>query len=339
MAEGSAFAVISVYYFINSMFFNDLSLCGGFGVNGECQFDLTTCILWRTVIAMTPKDLTTCALHDGQRRDLNRVSEPEMQDGSFKVDGERDPKGAGITRLAAEVVAKLVSQDASSKAVLKGPVIDAIIEAARSPDRGALDKLRPEFRRARISPEMLADYYIPEAARRLGRAWEEDSLSFVDVSIGVARLQWFLNEIGSGWGADGTESPNASTLLMIVPEQEQHTLGALAAAGWLRRKGISVCLRIAPTQAELAEILAKRRFDGAMISVACHERLEISAEVVKTLRSEATNSLRVAVGGAVLDNGKDLAAVTGADIVTSDLSKAVEALGLTLRRPLLTVIT
>ncbi|MFN4129121.1 MAG: B12-binding domain-containing protein [Paracoccaceae bacterium] len=262
-----------------------------------------------------------------------------MQDGNFSVDGLRRLSGADITRFAVDVVAKVAAFDSAPSVVLKQPLVAAMVAAVRSPEQSALRRLCPDFKRARITNEMLADHYIPEVARRLGRGWEEDSASFAEVTIGTARLQAFLNDIGRTWAADGTDGPAGSTVLLVVPRGEQHTLGALVAAGWLRRKGISVCLRIAPTPAELAAILAQRRFDGAMISVACDEKLDTCTGLVKTLREETSNGLRIALGGAMMEREVDFATVTGVDIVTNDLPKAVQALGLTCKRPLLTVIT
>ena len=262
-----------------------------------------------------------------------------MQDGNFSVEGLRGLSGAGFTQFAADVMAKVAARDGAARIALKEPLVVAMLAAVRSSDAFALDRMRPDFRRARISNEVLADHFIPEVARRLGRGWEEDLVSFAQVSIGTSRLQAFLHEIGAGWAADGTEDAGAATVLVIVPEREQHTLGALVATGWLRRAGVSVCLRIAPTAAELAAIVAQRRFDGVLLSVACHERLEVCTRLVKTLRSETSNGLRIALGGAILERGEDIAAVSGVDIVTNDLPKAVEALGLTCKRPLMTVIT
>lgn len=262
-----------------------------------------------------------------------------MQDGNFSVDGLRGLNGAGITQFAADVMARVAARDGAASVALKEPLVAAVMTAVRSRDPAALDRLRPDLRRARVSNEMLADYYIPEVARRLGRGWEEDWASFAEVSIGSARLQAFLHDIGRNWATDGTEAAQAATVLVVVPQGEQHTLGALTAAGWLRRKGISVCLQIAPSTVQLAAILAQRRFDGAMISVACYEKLEVCTGLVKTLREETSNGLRIALGGAVLERGEDIEAVSGVDIVTNDLPKAVEALGLTCKRPLTTVIT
>ncbi len=262
-----------------------------------------------------------------------------MQDGLFKVDGRRRANDGGVTQFAADVVARLVARDGAVAPQLKEALVDRFMEAVRSSEPGAVDSFMPEWKRARVSHAALADLYIPEVARRLGFAWEEDRASFAEVTIGVARLQAILREIGTKWVADDSDKGSVATVLLILPDSEQHTLGALVAAGWLRRKGISVCLKIAPSTADLVSLLAVRHFDGAMISIACQENLEVGARLVKTIRQETANSVRIAVGGAVLDRGEDVATVTGADIVTNDLFFAIKAFGLTRVRPLLTDIT
>lgn len=262
-----------------------------------------------------------------------------MQDGNFTMDGLRGLTAAGLSQFAVEVMARVATREGVPRLVLKEPLVTAMLSAVRSADLSALDRLRPDFRRQRISNEVLADHYIPEVARRLGREWEDDLTPFAQVSIGSSRLQSLLHDISKSWSADGTEAAALSTVLLIVPGQEQHTLGALVVAGWLRRKGISVCLRIGPTPAELAGILAARHFDAAMISVACDDKPDACINMIKTLRQEAPSGLRIALGGAVLNRGEDIAAVSQVDIVTNDLSMAVEALGLACKRPLMTAIT
>ncbi|MFN7224912.1 MAG: hypothetical protein ACK4MS_12910 [Paracoccaceae bacterium] len=262
-----------------------------------------------------------------------------MQDGIFRVDERRGAACGGVAQFASDVVARLVARDGVNGGALKESVVHRFMEAARSSDPGDIEGFMPDLKRARISHAMLADVYIPEVARRLGVAWEEDKASFAEVTIGVARLQAILREIGANWMADTADKSCGATVLMILPDSEQHTLGALVAASWLRRRGISVCLKMAPSPADISALLEVRHFDGAMISIACQEKLEIGAKLVSTIRQVTANGLRIALGGAVLDQGGDVAAMTGADIVTNDLFIAIQALGLTRTKPMLMNIT
>lgn len=251
-----------------------------------------------------------------------------MQDGMYMA-SERRANGAprGVSQFASEVVARLVGRDTVGGAVMRESLVASLLEAVRSTDVGAFDAMKPELKRARVSAATLADIYIPEVARRLGQAWQDDVVSFADVTMGVARLQAILREIGTTWVADDASTADVATMLLILPAGEQHTLGALVIAGWLRRKGISVCLRIAPSTSDLQSLLALRKFDGAMISIACEDKLEVCAKLVKTLKEATDNKMRIAVGGAVMERVGDVVAQTGATIVTNDLSAAVVALG------------
>lgn len=252
-----------------------------------------------------------------------------MHDGDYRAEDRRALAApVGLTDFAAEVVARLVAREAAGGRVLREPLVTGFMEAVRSADPRAFDRLKPELRRARISAATLADLYIPEVARRLGEAWEADCLTFAEVSVGMSRLQAILREIGAAWVAHEVQGGGDKALLLVLPTGEQHTLGAMVIAGWLRRRGISVCLRIAPSTADLVALLASRHFDGAMISIACNDKLEVCAQLVKTLKDAAGSPLPVAVGGANLERWEEVCAATGADIVTNDLPLALSALGL-----------
>lgn len=233
----------------------------------------------------------------------------------------------GVSRFAAEVVARLVAKDAADGSGLREELLSRFMLAVSSMDAAAFEELKPELRRARVSAAMLADLYIPEVARRLGEAWETDCVSFAQVTMGVARLQAILREIGSGWSADTAAIGEATTLLLILPQGEQHTLGAMVLAGRLRRMGISVSVKIAPSIAELAEYVAERSFDGALISIACEDRLEICRKLVKTLKEASDGRLKVAIGGALAEADENVMRLTGADVVTNDIALALERVG------------
>lgn len=233
----------------------------------------------------------------------------------------------GVSRFAAEVVARLVAKEAADGSGLREELLTRFMSAVASMDAAAFEDLKPELRRARVSAAMLADLYIPEVARRLGEAWETDCVSFAQVTMGVARLQAILREIGSGWSADTAAVGEATTLLLILPQGEQHTLGAMVLAGRLRRMGISVSVRIAPSLAELADYVAERSFDGALISIACEDRLETCRKLVKTLKEASDGRLRVAIGGALAEADENVMRLTGADVVTNDVTLALERVG------------
>lgn len=233
-----------------------------------------------------------------------------------------------VTQFAAEVVARLVAREAEVGSDVRRGFFESFVTAVTRPDPVTLESLKPDMRRARVTPEMLADDYIPAAARFLGEEWHRDRLSFAAVSIGSARLQSLLREVGDAWHADAVRGAVAGTVLLVLPEGEQHTLGACVLASQLRRKGISVCICIGPTLSDLRQMVRRRQFDGVMLSLGTQENLDVARNLVKTLREGLGEGVRIAVGGAILDRGGDLADKLGADIATRDPLVALAALGM-----------
>lgn len=234
----------------------------------------------------------------------------------------------GVAHFAAEVLARLVKNEPVAGAVLNEALVLRLMQAVATGDPEAFGVLRADFKRARVPAAVLADHYIPEVARRLGKGWADDCMTFADVTMGTARLQAMLREIGQDWYADASGAAEGPTLLVILPEGEHHTLGAMVLAARLRRSGVSVSLRIGDPPPVLATFVRGRSFDGALISVACHERLEFAAKLVKTLKEATKGTLKIAVGGAVLASGEYTASDTGADVVTNDIEVALKGLGL-----------
>ena len=153
-------------------------------------------------------------------------------------------------------------------------------------------------------------------------------MSWLEVSIGVGRLQSLLREIGNAWFADQSGDTGQGTILLILPDKEQHTLGPMVAMGQMRRFGVSVCLRIGPSLDELRNLLETRNFDGIMISVGTEGKLPLASNIVKFLKSIRSPSTPILIGGAVMSMVEDVASCTGADYAFNDIGAALEAIGL-----------
>ena len=233
-----------------------------------------------------------------------------------------------VTQFASQVVSLLVGREAKTAPNLREPLICDLMAAASSGTRQAFASLLAEVRRARIGFPALADLYIPEAARRLGVLWLEDRLSWMEVSVATGRMQSLLREIGAAWVADQAGDTGHGTVMLIVPDREQHTLGPMVAMSQMRRYGVSVCLRIAPGVEELRALTDTRQFDAIMISVATREQLGEAARTVRLLRAAMRTPCPIVAGGAVMGSVADPATVAGADFSSDDIGAALEAIGL-----------
>ncbi len=236
-------------------------------------------------------------------------------------------EGGAIAGFAARVLDVLVDRSRRTTTTLRVDLVQALAEGMVTRDAACIEQMLHAFRRACISPGAMADVYVPAAARLLGAHWLADRMSFADVTIATARLQVLVRAIGTRWGGDAMHVPGRRSVLMIVPEAEDHTLGAVVAAGKLRQAGLSVCLRLGPSRAEVLAVLRSRVFDAAMISIGQDDRIDVSCRLVETLRAFGPKGLPVLVGGAVLAGGKDVAARTGADFVTQDIGEALNFCG------------
>lgn len=235
---------------------------------------------------------------------------------------------AGVNYFASQVVSLLAERSTRQTTEPLEVLVTGLIRASQLGTKDVFAELLDQMRKARISVAALADIYIPLAARRMGEAWHEDEMSWLDVSIGVGRLQSLLREIGTAWAADQAGDAGHGTILMIIPDREQHTLGPMVAMGQMRRYGVSVCLRIAPSAEELRGLITSRAFDGVMISVATIDKLEAVRKTVKFLKTLTVKPIPVVVGGAVMFKIDDAATCTGADFSSNDIGAALEVIGL-----------
>lgn len=233
-------------------------------------------------------------------------------------------EAAGVRRIAGAVMNLLA--DRSRDAALR--VDDALVAelAGAMVDFGGEERLADALtalRQARVPVESIVERYIPAAARRLGCDWVNDRAGFSAVTIGCARLQRLVRDLGAGWSADAAEGAGGRTVLLVVPDIEDHTLGAVVAAGALRRRGYSVCLRLKPSRAEYQDLVCRQRFDAVMISFANVERLEYLEVMAKS--AVAAGSGPVIAGGAIADRLQAGTRLAGVSLIAADAAAALRA--------------
>lgn len=181
-----------------------------------------------------------------------------------------------------------------------------------------------------ITANDIADHYIPALARDMGELWCSDQLSFAEVTIGVARLQSILRDLGPDWAGDRFAQSGAATILLVVAEGEFHTLGAMVMAGQLRRKGFSVSLSLGLHTADIEKKFRQTSFDAVFVSASRGEKLEKLRKIVEALRNALACVTPIVIGGTLLEIETDIAVLTGADVVTNDPDEALKLCGLTI---------
>ena len=102
------------------------------------------------------------------------------------------------------------------------PDISAFIDALRL--RGA-------------SPDMLYIGILSDAARELGELWTADRCDFVQVTVGLGRLQQVARHLSPSFQADATRRSAAASILLLPAPGEQHTFGLLILSEFFHRAG------------------------------------------------------------------------------------------------------
>lgn len=194
-------------------------------------------------------------------------------------------------------------------------MLEAAMDRSEETARAAVDDMLA----LGIPAEVIVDDVIPKAARIMGEEWVQDISSFASVTLGASRLQTLVRELGARWVADEARLAQSAVLLW-VPPAAQHTLGATVVATKLRRLGHSV--QYSPGHSEsITDTLTRDVYDAVVVSASISDSVDDVQEVV-TLAKAYNASLPVIIGGTILKQHTELAAMTGADVATNDIDEA-----------------
>ena len=175
-----------------------------------------------------------------------------------------------------------------------------------------------------ISLESLFLDLLAPCAQLLGDLWLADECSFIDVSIGLARLQQILRELSPDFEPDATDEahPNRRILLMLAPG-EQHAFGLSLVEHFLRRSGWEVTVASSDGSA-VTGLLRKEWFSVVGLSMSCVGLLDGLQSCIRSLRRASRNQgLTILVGGAAFNECPDLVSHAGADATAGDSRLAV----------------
>jgi methanogenic corrinoid protein MtbC1 len=139
---------------------------------------------------------------------------------------------------------------------------------------------------------------IPEIAIRLGKHWEDDTLSFAEVSIGVGRLERVIHKLDYLFQATQLEKRQNKSILISPFPDSQHSLGTLILSNFFTYSGWQV---YRPTNnglnAIIHEIQSKHQH-ALGISISTYEQLEELPSLIELLKEKSNNpQIIVLIGG------------------------------------------
>ena len=155
---------------------------------------------------------------------------------------------------------------------------------------------------------------LAPTARLLGIWWEEDRCDFVDVTMGLWRLQEVVHEIAARAPAERALAAGGRRALFASMPGDQHDFGTVVLDEIFRRDGWVTDRLSGADTSELIARVGGGWFDLVGLTVSCDRHIAPLPSVIAALRNVSRNPrLCVMVGGRIFSAEPALAIRVGAD--------------------------
>lgn len=237
---------------------------------------------------------------------------------------------AGLPETAVQSLAREVIQRVAARASVineRSELADAddditrlafaLIDGDRRAGQVFVDALRDDG----VSVDEAMLRYLAGAARRLGEWWDSDEISFMDVTLGTARIYGVLRAMDSDPPIQ-PKSDGRSAMFMSVPG-EQHTLGVRMAADVFRRRGWDIELLIGQTHDELIEAAEATSTIIIGVSAGGSHALVALARLVLALRIHRPDAT-ITISGRIVEEAPESLEHLSPDGMAPDLEGALD---------------
>ena len=168
---------------------------------------------------------------------------------------------------------------------------------------------------------------IPTIARKLGKQWEDDSLSFAEVSIGVNKLERVIHKLDYLFQANQLDRQQNKAIFITVFPGSHHSLGSLIFANFLIFSGWQVHR---PNQVNIDSIVygvSSKMLQAVAISVATNEQLEQLPNLIDLVRQKSQNpKIIVLIGGPLYNKAPEAFDHIQAEVKAFSPEESVEKL-------------
>lgn len=188
----------------------------------------------------------------------------------------------------------------------------------------AIQFVRDLIERGLPFQSILTDLMAP-AARALGQEWDNDATSFVEVTLGVARMHRILREFDGVPAHLWSNAGEGRHALILPTPGEHHTFGIRLVQEFLLREGWSVTNYQVESEAQLVDVLRSGHFDVVGLSLGHESLLKAFLSAIRLIRTKTRNArVKIIVGGAYFAERPELAGECGADAYAPDAQSSVE---------------
>jgi len=235
-----------------------------------------------------------------------------------------DLREDAVRSLAEEVVARLARRGGGGAAESPhqpGSLIDAFCTALLDTDQTTALGLGRQAMRDGLDFDRLCEIRLAPAARRLGELWEEDELSFAEVTLATSRLFFVLRKLAPR----PSVAVDARSAVFATPPGEEHLLGVTMAAERARAVGWHVDLVVGGLHDEIVDRIAAERPEVVGLSVGSDRTLAALSRLVVALRI-AVPHVPVVICGSDADRIARARDIVGADAVAQGFTDALDTM-------------
>lgn len=258
-----------------------------------------------------------------------RKDEPEARVLDFKLYAEsktriRDLKSQltddAVEGLAKEVLRRLSERGADvDHAAPSDMQINVLCDALLSDDDNAGARMIEAARTDGASLEEVYLKYLARAAEVLGMRWDDDLVSFTEVTLGTSRMYGIMCALRRQLRVM-PQIAKKSAVFIGVPD-ETHTLGVQMATDLFRRDGWDIDLLVGRSQDEIIARVARSDFSIVGISASGDHSLKALSKLVVALRLSKPEAY-IFLSGSVLDEAAAEVELLGLDGAARDFDGA-----------------
>ncbi len=230
---------------------------------------------------------------------------------------EIDEPEQRLARLA-DVVAELVIPRLVNLHSAVPRVIDRTAEVAElarlvlGPDNDDAADYLMSLRDSGVSLDQLHTELLEPAAVHLGELWQDDKIDFVDVTLGVSKLQRLVH-VFERLDQIGPYDDKRRVLIAAAPG-EQHSFGSAMVQKFLRAGGWHVFACSTQRIEEAADVASREWFGVVGFSINSDVHLDDLGSAIGMVRKSSLNpAVRIMVGGTAIQRNPAAVARAGAD--------------------------
>ena len=260
--------------------------------------------------------------------------QPSYDDGTPEEACDHPPKrSVALGRsMETEILPRLLAQARSDV----GPVlhhdsapmpltasdVDRFVRASLSDDEDACPRFISGLIDDGQSLERLCLDLLAPAARKLGVLWEDDEADFLEVTLGLGRMQRVVRDLGRRTSAETPMSADAGQAFLCGMPEEQHSFGLAMVAELFVADGWGVTVGPPLGVDDVEHEVSAHWYDIVGLSAGVHERIPAIAKVIRRIRRASLNAnVAVLVGGRPFNENPEMVSQVGADASAPDAAQ------------------